>query len=160
VATPSSPGSAALASPFERSEQLVLDKEFGRTDARLTLAEPPPRQPWPKSIPTTAWRRTWDRERSSSSQPACAVKFTFGTLQATFSKADARQETFNGIPGTVTPEAPRTISVALTTLDRLPLGVHARAEYEYVGHKFLDWANQPPRPIRGQSGRRNKDLGH
>jgi len=48
---------------------------------------------------------------------------------------------FNGVPGTVVPEAPRTIFDALSTLDRLPFGVHARAEYEYVGHKFLDVGN-------------------
>jgi hypothetical protein len=30
---------------------------------------------------------------------------------------------------------------ALTTRDKLPLGLHARAEYEYVGHKFLDVGN-------------------
>ena len=43
-------------------------------------------------------------------------------------------------PGTGA-EAPRTIFDALATLDRLPLGLHARGEYEYVGHKFLDVGN-------------------
>ena len=68
-------------------------------------------------------------------------QFSFGTLQAVFSKADARLATFNRIPGTVVPEAPRTIFDALTTLDKLPGGLHGRAEYEYVGHKFLDIGN-------------------
>ena len=64
-------------------------------------------------------------------------QFNFGTLQAVFSKADARDvET-----GIVTPEAPRTIFDALATFDRLPAGLHARAEYEYVGHKLLDVGN-------------------
>ena len=44
-----------------------------------------------------------------------------------------RQLPFNRIPGTITPEAPRTIFDALSTLDALPMGLHARAEYEYVG---------------------------
>jgi len=38
-------------------------------------------------------------------------------------------------------EAPRTIFDFLLTLDKLPLGLHARGEYEYVGHKILDAAN-------------------
>jgi hypothetical protein len=39
------------------------------------------------------------------------------------------------------PEAPRTIFDALATLDKLPLGLHVRGEYEYVGHKQLDLGN-------------------
>jgi hypothetical protein len=38
-------------------------------------------------------------------------------------------------------EAPRTIFDGLITLDKLPLGLHARGEYEYVGHKILDAGN-------------------
>jgi hypothetical protein len=68
-------------------------------------------------------------------------QLTFGTLQGVFSKADARLASFNGIPGMVVPEAPRTIFDVLTTLDCLPFGLRARAEYEYVGHKFLDAGN-------------------
>jgi hypothetical protein len=57
------------------------------------------------------------------------------------------------------PEAPRTIFDALTTLDRLPFGVHARAECEYVVHKFLDVGNtRPPRTVRGNPGGRNADC--
>jgi hypothetical protein len=41
----------------------------------------------------------------------------------------------------ITPEAPRTIFDALATLDKLPLGLHGRGEYEYVGHKQLDLGN-------------------
>jgi hypothetical protein len=78
-------------------------------------------------------------------------QFSFGTLQGIFSKADARVEIFNGIPRTVTPEAPRTIFDALTTLDKLPLRLHARAEYEYVGHKFLDVGN-PDHPEQLEVG--------
>ena len=64
-------------------------------------------------------------------------QFSFGMVQAILSKADARDND-TGLP---TPEAPRTIVDALTTLDRMPLGLHGRAEYEYVGHKFLDVGN-------------------
>jgi hypothetical protein len=64
-------------------------------------------------------------------------QFSFGTVQTIFSKADARDDD-TGLP---TAEAPRTLFDALTTMDRLPLGLRARAEYEYVGHKFLDTGN-------------------
>jgi hypothetical protein len=74
-------------------------------------------------------------------------QFSFGTVQAVFSKADARLDGMDGIPPSVTPEAPRTIFDALTALDRLPLGFHGRGEYEYVGHKFLDVGN-PEHPAQ------------
>lgn len=64
-------------------------------------------------------------------------RFSFGMAQAVFSKADARDDD-TGIPA---PEAPRTIFDLLTTLDRLPWGLHGRGEYEYVGHKLLDVGN-------------------
>jgi hypothetical protein len=38
-------------------------------------------------------------------------------------------------------ECPRTIFDGLVTLDKLPLGLHGRGEYEYVGHKILDAGN-------------------
>jgi hypothetical protein len=70
-------------------------------------------------------------------------------VQAVFSKADARVlNEFGSDPGwTVnsgwnpTVECPRTIFDGLVTLDKLPLGLHGRGEYEYVGHKILDAAN-------------------
>ncbi len=73
--------------------------------------------------------------------PDVRHQFSFGTLQGIVSKADAGLQTFNGVAGTVTPEAPRTILDVLTTLDKLPLGLQARAEYDYVGHKFLGVRN-------------------
>ena len=140
-------GAAALANPFERShsEQLVLEKIFSGTDVRVTVSR----------TTTTATMAKIDPDNGSAEDLGPSTikfltanvrhQFSFGTLQAIFSKADARLETFNGIPGTVTPEAPRTIFDALSTLDKLPLGLHARAEYEYVGHKFLD-AGNPQHP--------------
>jgi hypothetical protein len=143
VATPSVNGSAAPASPFERShsEQLVLDKQFGRTEARLTLGRTTTTSTLAKIDPDNGLAEDLGPGTLKFLTANVRRQFSFGTLQAIFSKADARLATFNGIPGTVTPEAPRTIFDALATLDRLPLGVHARAEYEYVGHKFLDVGN-------------------
>ena len=143
VATPSATGSAALASPFERShsEQLVLDKDFQRTDLRVTLGRTTTTSTLAKIDPDNGLAEDLGPGTLKFLTANVRHQFNFGTVQAIFSKADARLQTFNGIPGTVTPEAPRTIFDALTTLDRLPLGLHARAEYEYVGHKFLDMGN-------------------
>ena len=143
VATPSATGSAALASPFERShsEQLVLDKDLRRTDLRLILGRTTTTSTLAKIDPDNGLAEDLGPGTLKFLTANVRHQFNFGTVQAIFSKADARLQTFNGIPGTVTPEAPRTIFDALTTLDRLPLGVHARAEYEYVGHKFLDLGN-------------------
>jgi len=141
----SAPGSGAaiFANPLERSHayQLVLEKNFFKTDARVTLSR----------TTTTATLAKIDPDNGSAEDLGPSTiyfltanirhQFSFGTLQGVFSKADARLASFNGVPGTVVPEAPRTIFDALSTLDRLPFGVHARAEYEYVGHKFLDVGN-------------------
>lgn len=59
--------------------------------------------------------------------------FGLGSLQATFSKADARDR----LTGEPTPEAPRLIWDLLGTIDKLPFRLHARAEYEYVSRKPL-----------------------
>jgi len=142
-------GAATFANPLERShsEQLVLDKIFSGTEARLTVGR----------TTTTATLAKIDPDNGSADDLGPSTikfltanvrhQFSFGTVQAIFSKADARLQTFNGVPGTVTPEAPRTIFDALTTLDKLPFGLHGRAEYEYVGHKFLDIGN-PDHPAQ------------
>ncbi len=136
-------GAATFANPLERShsEQLVVGKIVGRTDARLTLSR----------TTTTATLAKIDPDNGSAEDLGPSTikfltlnvrhQFQFGTLQGVVSKADARLHTFNGVAGTVTPEAPRTIFDVLTTLDKLPWGVQGRAEYEYVGHKFLDVGN-------------------
>ncbi len=138
-------GSTKLPSPFERShsEQLVLEKQFSATDVRLTIG----------GITNTETTGKIDPDNGTPDELGPGtLKFltasvrhqfsTFGTLQAVFSKADARLlgATIDGtpIPAQITPDAPRTIFDALATLDRLPLGLHGRGEYEYVGHKQLD----------------------
>ena len=63
----------------------------------------------------------------------CRRRFGFGSLQATFSKADARDV----LTGESTPGAPRTIFDALGIINRLPWQLHARGEFEYVGQKPL-----------------------
>jgi hypothetical protein len=141
-------------SPFERShsEQLVLEKEFTATDVRVTLGR----------TTTTATSGKIDPDNGTAEDLGpgtlnfltASVRHQFsgyGTVQAVFSKADARLlgATIGGatISAQVTPEAPRTIFDALATLDKLPLGLHARGEYEYVGHKLLDAGGYEAIPV-------------
>jgi len=132
-------GAAALASPFERShsEQLVVEKEARGTDVRLTLGRTTTTATLAKIDPDTGLAE--DEGPGTLKYLSASVRHVFrlGMVQGVFSKADARDDD-TGLP---TAEAPRTILDVLATLDRLPLGVQARAEYEYVGHKFLDVGN-------------------
>jgi hypothetical protein len=138
-------GAAALPSPFERShsEQMVLEKAFTGTDVRVTLGHTNTTETTGKIDPDNGTPDELGPGTLKFLTASVRHQFSsFGTLQAVFSKADARLlgATINGvlIPAQITPEAPRTIFDALTTLDRLPLGLHGRGEYEYVGHKQLD----------------------
>ncbi len=142
---PSATGTGAngLASPFERShaQQLVLDKAIGKTEARLTVGRTTMTATLAKIDPDNGAAANLGPSTLKFLTMSARHQFSYGTLQAVFSKADARLETFDGVPGTVVPEAPRTIFDVLTTLDKLPAHLRARGEYEYVGHKLLDVGN-------------------
>jgi hypothetical protein len=136
-------GASAFANPLERSHalQLVLEKNFYTTDVRVTLSRTTTTATMAKIDPDDGTAEDLGPSTIKFLTANVRHQFSFGTLQGIISKADARLATFNGVPGTVTPEAPRTIFDVLATADKLPLGLHARAEYEYVGHKFLDVGN-------------------
>ena len=136
-------GARAFANPLERSHtvQLVLEKEFSGTDARMTVSRATTTATLAKIDPDNGTADDLGPGMIKFFTASIRHQFSFGSVQAIFSKADARLKSFNGVPGTVTPEAPRTIFDVTMTADRLPLGLHARSEYEYVGHKFLDSGN-------------------
>jgi len=141
IAAAGATGSApsAFISPFERSHsaQLVLEKEAHSTDVRLTMGRTTTTATLAKIDPDTGLADDEGPGKLKFLTASVRHQFSFGTVQTVFSKADARADD-TGMP---TAEAPRTIFDALTTLDRLPFGLHARIEYEYVGHKFLDVGN-------------------
>ena len=147
-------GASALPSPFERShsEQLVLEKELSATDVRVTVGRTTTTETLGKIDPDNATQEPLGPGTLKFLTASVRHQFSsFGTLQGVFSKADARLSggMIDGalIPLQITPEAPRTIFDALATLDRLPARLHARGEYEYVGHKQLDLGNpQHPAP--------------
>jgi hypothetical protein len=139
-------GTAALPSPLERSHslQLVLEKEFTATDVRVTMARTTTTETLGKIDPDNG--TPFDLGPGKLKFLTANVRHSFGsygTVQAIFSKADARvwNEWTSGSGWNPTVEAPRTIFDSLVTLDKLPLDLHARGEYEYVGHKILDAPN-------------------
>jgi hypothetical protein len=143
---------AALPSPFERSHsmQLVLEKEISATDVRVTLGQTTTTETTGKIDPDNGTPFDLGPGKLMFLTASARHQFSgYGTVQAIFSKADTRVlNEFSSEPGYAgntgwnpTVEAPRTIFDFLLTLDKLPLGLHARGEYEYVGHKILDAAN-------------------
>lgn len=146
VAPSTASGPAALASPFERShaEQLVLEKVLASTDVRVTLGHTTTTSTLAKIDPDTGLAESEGPGTLKFLSATVRRQFRFGSLQGVFSKADAR----NKSSGMVTPEAPRTIFDGLAALDRLPLRLRARGEYEYVGHKLLDTGGLEAVPVK------------
>lgn len=66
-------------------------------------------------------------------------KFRLGSIQTSLSKADAR-DLDSGSP---TPEAPRMIFDFLGTVEKLPLHMEAKGEFEFVGRKPLGTGCDP-----------------
>jgi hypothetical protein len=142
-------GAPVQPSPFERShsEQLVLEKEIFATDMRVTVGRTTTTDTLGKIDPDNGTQEPLGPGTLKFFTASVRHQFSsLGMLQAVFSKADARLSggTIEGqqIVAQVTPEAPRTIFDVLATLDKLPLGLHGRGEYEYVGHKQLDLGNE------------------
>jgi len=140
--------SSATPQGFERShsEQLVLEKAFASTDLRVTLGRTTTTETLGKIDPDNGSEQPLGPGTLNFLTASVEHRFSgFGTLQAVLSKADARLlgGIIDGqqIAAQITPEAPRTIFDLLATLDRLPMGLRGRSEYEYVGHKQLDLAN-------------------
>ncbi|MBV8812278.1 MAG: hypothetical protein JO033_26715 [Acidobacteriaceae bacterium] len=129
------------------SYQLVLSKLIGRTDLRLTLAHVTSEQSLAKIDADTGLQEDEGPSRNRVASLAVRHYFSFGLLQSSIAKADAR-DLVTGLP---VPEAPRLIFDALGTLDRLPFKLHFRAEVEYVGRKPLGdgFTSVPAREFRG-----------
>jgi hypothetical protein len=74
-------------------------------------------------------------------------RFSFGSLQATFARAQAR----NRLTGRDIPEAPRLIWDVSASTFRLPARLRAAGEFEYIGRKPLGdgFTAVPVREIRG-----------
>ena len=115
------------------SYQLVASKTLARTDFRLTVGHTTTEASLAKIDPDTGLQFDEGAGRLRYLTFAARHYFGFGLLQASVSKADARDLS----DGTPTPEAPRLIVDGLATLDHLPFHLRARGEFEYVGVKPL-----------------------
>ena len=127
--------------------QVVLSKTLWKTDFRATLAHVTQEASFAKIDADTGLQFYEGPSRNQYITLSARHYFSSGLLQASVSKADARDLS----DGTPTPEAPRLIVDALGTLDRLPFHLHARAEFENVGRKPLGdgFVGVPVREFRG-----------
>jgi hypothetical protein len=104
-----------------------------KTDFRVTLGHVTTEASLAKIDPDTGLQEDEGPGRNKFVTFAARRYFGWGLLQASFSKADAR-DLDTGLP---TPEAPRSIVDILGTINRLPFRLQARAEYEEVEAKPL-----------------------
>ncbi len=129
------------------SYQFVVFKNIAGTDFRVTLGRITQEQSLAKIDPDTGLQFNEGPARNYFVTFAARHYFGWGSLQGSFSKADARDLS----DGTPVPEAPRLILDFLGTADRLPFHLHARAEFEEVGAKPLGdgFVSVPVREFRG-----------
>lgn len=137
------------------SYQIVMSKKLGDTDFRVTLGRVTQEQSLAKIDPDTGLQFDEGPSRNRYITFAARHYFRGGLIQGSVSKADARDLS----DGTPVPEAPRLIVDALGTLDRLPVKLHARAEFEEVGRKPLGdgFVAVPMRQFRGALARQVGD---
>ena len=135
--------------------QMVVSKTVLKTDLRVTLGHITQEASLAKIDADTGLQ--FDEGPSVNRYITVSARRYFGAglLQASVSKADAR-DLSDGAP---IPEAPRLIVDVLGTLERLPLHLHARAEFEEVGRKPLGdgFVSVPVREFRGALVRSFRD---
>jgi hypothetical protein len=134
--TASSAGSPVATS---HSYQLVASKPFHGTDVRLTLGHVTSSAELAKLDPDTGLQFNQGPSRLRFTTVSVRRNFTLGSFQASISKADAR-DLDSGDP---TPEAPRTTLDFLGSIQKLPLHLQAKGEFEYVGRKPLGTGCKP-----------------
>ena len=129
------------------SYQLVAMKTIRGTDLRVTVGHLTQEQSLAKIDPDTGLQFNQGPSRNQYVTFSALRRFRIGTLQASFSKADARDL----LSGNPVPEAPRLILDVLGTVDRLPFHLKARGEFEQVGRKPLGdgFVGVPVNELRG-----------
>ncbi len=137
------------------SLQMVVDKQVEGVDLRVTLGRITQEQTLGKIDPDTGLQYDLGPSRDGFVTVAARRYFGFGMMEASVSKADARDVS----TGSPVPEAPRLIVDCLGTVDKLPYGVHGRAEFEDVGRTPLGgrFISVPIREFRGALSRQFGD---
>jgi hypothetical protein len=138
------------------ASQLVLQKRIYQTNVRITLARVTDAQELAKIDPDTGLQQDAGPSIIKSITVSARRYFSFGYLQGSFARADAHDR----ITRQPIPEAPRLVWDAVGGINRLPFGLRARGEFEYVGRKFLGndalgtvLTAVPVREFRGSLGR-------
>lgn len=131
IGTTGLPGGTIVAKA--RAFQLVASKSIAKTEFRLNLAHVTTAQQLARISNDTGLQQDEGPGLVRSLTFTARHNFTHGFVQGLYSKADARDR-LTGLP---TPEAPRQIFDVLGTVDKLPLGLVARGEYEEVSRKPL-----------------------
>jgi Carboxypeptidase regulatory-like domain len=116
-----------------RAMQLVLSKSVARAEFRVILARVSNAQELAKIDPDTGLQENIGPSLTRSITLSARRSFSFGFLQASWARATSRDR----ITGADIPEAPRLIWDVEAGLNRLPLGLQARTEYETVGRRPL-----------------------
>jgi len=132
---PTFTGTPAAVDPVEtaRSFQLVASKRIHNTDLRLTFGHETQSAEYGKIDPDTGLQFDLGPGRINYMAATVRHSFSFGSLQATFEQADARDLD----TGQVTPEAPRLIGDFSWTYQKLPFHLQVKGEFEYVGRKVV-----------------------
>ena len=125
-----------------RSYQLSVSKATRGTDIRLTLGHVTKSAELAKIDPDTGLPFNEGPSRLRFVSLAVRHNFALGSIQTSISKADARDLASGG----PTSEAPRTIFDFLGTIQRLPLHLEAKGEFELVGRKPLGTGCDPLNP--------------
>jgi len=148
---------ATRGTPVSRahSYQMVVSKTVWGTNLGVTLGRITQEQSLAKIDADTGLQFNEGPSRNRFITVTARRYFRGGLVQGSVSKADARDLS----DGTPVPEAPRLIVDFLGTLDRLPFGLRARAEYEQVGRKPLGdgFVSVPVREFRGALARQFGD---
>jgi hypothetical protein len=116
-----------------RSYQLVASRSFHQTEVKLTLGRETQTAEYGKIDPDTGLQFDLGPGRIRYLAATLRQNFSYGSFQATFEQADARDLD----SGQVTPEAPRMIGDFIWTYQKLPFHLQAKGEFEYVGRKVV-----------------------
>ncbi len=116
-----------------REYQLIAGKVVDGTEFRLTLAHQTTSEQLANIDPDTGLQLNLGPSLNRYFTAMARRRYGRGFLQASYSQADATDLLLRQ----PVPEAPRLIVDAIGSVERLPLGFAAKAEYEYVGEKPL-----------------------
>jgi hypothetical protein len=130
-----------------RAYQFAAAETVAGTQFRLTLSRVSNSQELARIDPDTGLQKNVGPSLVRSLTLSARRHFSLGSVQATFARATATET----LTGQDVPEAPRLIWDVSGTTARLPWGLRAGAELEYVGRKPLGdgFTAVPVREIRG-----------